>query len=101
MIVSFVVAVATNGVIGHEGGMPWDLPRDLQHFRDVTRGHPIVMGRKTFESIGRPLPDRINIIVTRNPDFKAPGTTVVSSMADAYKAAGKPSREIMVIGNFI
>jgi dihydrofolate reductase len=96
--ISFVVAVAANGVIGHEGGMPWHLPRDLQHFKDVTMGHPIVMGRKTFESIGHPLPGRANIVVTRNADYEAPGASVVTSMADAYKVAGDAATEIMIIG---
>lgn len=97
MIRSFVVAVARNGVIGHTNGLPWRLPADLAFFRRLTMGHPVVMGRKTYESIGRPLPGRLNIVVTRSPGFRAPGCTVVDSLEAAYRAAGDAS-EVFVIG---
>ncbi len=74
--VSIVVAVADNGVIGRGNALPWDLPDDLQHFKRTTMGRPIVMGRKTFESIGRPLPGRLNIILTRDPSWTAYGVSV-------------------------
>ncbi len=97
MVRSFVVAVARNGVIGHTNGLPWRLPRDLAFFKRLTMGHPIIMGRKTYESIGKPLPGRLNIVVTRSPGFRAPGCTVVSSPEEAYRAAGGAG-EVFVIG---
>lgn len=97
MIRSFVVAVARNGVIGHTNGLPWRLPADLAFFKRLTMGHPIIMGRRTYESIGKPLPGRLNIVVTRSPGFHAPGTTVVASLDAAYRAAGDAA-EIFVIG---
>ena len=97
MIRSFVVAVARNGVIGHTNGLPWRLPADLAFFKRLTTGHPIIMGRKTCESIGKPLPGRLNIVVTRSPDFKAPGCTVVATLDAAYRAAGD-APEVFIIG---
>lgn len=98
MTISLIVAVAENGVIGKTGVMlPWRLPADLKRFKEVTMGHPIIMGRKTYETIGRPLPGRQNIIVTRNPDYKADGCEVVSSLPEALEAA-KNSEEAFIIG---
>ncbi len=97
MIRSFVVAVARNGVIGHTNGMPWHLPSDLAFFKRLTMGHPIVMGRKTHESIGKPLPGRTNIVITRDRAFRAPGCVVVDSLEAAYRAAGDVD-EVFVIG---
>ena len=97
MIRSFVVAVARNGVIGRTNGLPWRLPADLAFFKRVTMGHPVIMGRKTYESIGKPLPGRLNIVVTRSPGFTAPGCTVVESLEAAYRAAGEAA-EVFVIG---
>ncbi len=94
---SLVVAMAANGVIGRDNALPWRLPADLAHFRNVTMGHPIVMGRRTYESIGKPLPGRHNIVVTRNRDFKAPGCTVVASLEAAWDAA-RDANEVCVIG---
>ena len=85
--VSIVVAVADNGVIGRGNALPWDLPDDLQHFKRTTMGRPIVMGRKTFESIGRPLPGRLNIILTRDPSWAALGVSVASSIEQAIDLA--------------
>ena len=85
--VSIVVAVADNGVIGRGNALPWDLPDDLQHFKRTTMGRPIVMGRKTFESIGRPLPGRLNIILTRDPSWTALGVSVASSIEQAIDLA--------------
>lgn len=101
--VVFVVAVADNGVIGRDNAMPWHLKSDLAHFRTVTMGRPVVMGRKTFLSIGRPLPGRTNIVVTRDPDFRAAGIVVVHDPVTALEIArGDALRrfaaEIMVIG---
>jgi dihydrofolate reductase len=94
---SLVVAMARNRVIGRDNALPWRLPAELAHFKRVTLGHPVVMGRKTYESIGKPLPGRLNIVVTRNRDFRAPGCEVVGSLQEAYKAAGDAD-EVSIIG---
>ena len=94
---SLVVAMARNRVIGRDNALPWRLPADLAHFKKVTMGHPIVMGRRTYESIGRALPGRTNIVVTRNAAFSAPGCIVVASLDAAWKAAGEAD-EVCVIG---
>jgi dihydrofolate reductase len=93
--VSLVVAVARNGVIGRDNDLPWRLPDDLKHFKAITLGKPVVMGRKTFESIGRPLPGRENRVVSRQAGFEVPGCRVFSSLEEAL--AG-PEAEVMVIG---
>ena len=94
---SLVVAMARNRVIGRDNALPWRLPADLAYFKRVTMGHPVVMGRRTYESIGKPLPGRQNIVVSRNRDFHAPGCTVVGSLDEAWKAAGD-APEVSVIG---
>jgi len=86
-----------NRLIGRGNALPWHLPADLQHFKALTLGKPIIMGRKTHESIGRPLPGRHNIVISRNPDFDAPGCTVVGSVDAALAAAGEVA-EVVVIG---
>lgn len=88
-MISTIVAVAKNGVIGKEGGMPWHLPAELARFKEVTMGHPIIMGRKTHESIGRALPGRTNIVITRNKDFKAEGCEVARSLDEAIEKANQ------------
>ena len=99
MIISMIVAMAANSVIGADNKIPWRLPRDQQRFKTITMGKPIVMGRKTYESIGRPLPGRHNIIVSRNPDYQADGCTVVHSPHEAVQAAGTVD-EIVIIGGY-
>ena len=94
---SLVVAMAANRVIGRDNALPWHLPADLAHFKRVTWGHPVVMGRRTYESIGKPLPGRKNIVVTRNRAFQAPGCTVAPSLEAAWRAAGDAD-EVCVIG---
>jgi dihydrofolate reductase len=94
---ALVVAVARNGVIGRDNQLPWRLPDDLAYFKRVTMGRPVVMGRRTFESIGKALPGRANIVVTHNSSFRAPGCTVVHSLDAAWKAAGDAD-EACVIG---
>lgn len=89
--------MAENRVIGRDGDLPWRLPADLAHFKRLTVGKPVVMGRKVYDSIGKPLSDRTNIVLTRNLDFQAPGCVVVHSPAQALEAAGD-APEIMVIG---
>ncbi|MGB7933581.1 MAG: dihydrofolate reductase [Gammaproteobacteria bacterium] len=95
--IAIVVAMADNRVIGCDNGLPWHLPADLRYFRQVTHGKPVLMGRKTHESIGRPLPERTNIVVTRDRSYEAPGCIVVHSIESALKAAGD-HEEVMVIG---
>ena len=101
--VAIIVAVADNGVIGRDNTLPWHLPEDLRYFKQVTLGKPVVMGRKTFESIGRPLPGRTNIIITRNPQFIAAGIEIVNSLDAALELADRIARrngvaETVVIG---
>ena len=98
-----IASVAENGVIGANGAMPWRLKSDLRRLKALTLGKPVVMGRKTFDSIGRPLPGRTNIVVTRDPDFRSPGVVVTGAVADAMAiATGDALRrfatEIAVIG---
>jgi dihydrofolate reductase len=97
MDISLVVAMDRNRVIGRHNRLPWRLPADLRHFKRITMGHPIVMGRRTWESIGRPLPGRRNIVVSRQPGYSAEGAVVVDSFEAAKEAAGD-CRELMVIG---
>ncbi len=98
-----VVAVALNGVIGADGNMPWHLPSDLKRFRQITMGKPVVMGRKTFESIGKPLPGRANIVISRSAAYEVDGVHVVSSVDEALQLATRLARdtgaqEVCVIG---
>lgn len=96
---SLIVAAAANGVIGRDNKLPWHLPNDLKYFKAVTMGKPVVMGRKTFESIGKPLPGRPNIVVTRDPAWTAPGVTVAHGLDEAIRAAeGFGAEEVMIIG---
>lgn len=97
MIVSLVVAVAENGVIGHDQALPWHLPADLKHFRALTMGHSLLMGRRTHEAIGRPLPGRVNLVLSRDPAYRAAGCRVVNSL-EAALALVNPQSELMVIG---
>ncbi|MGK6351442.1 dihydrofolate reductase [Parapedobacter sp. DT-150] len=84
-VVSAIVAAATNGAIGKDNQMLWHLPNDLRFFKRTTSGHPVIMGRKTFESLGKPLPNRRNIIITRQPDYAVAGAEVVHSLAAALE----------------
>lgn len=96
-MISLIVAHDENRVIGYENAMPWHLPGELQYFKEMTMGKPIIMGRKTFESIGRPLPGRRNIVITRNESYQAEGIEVVGSLQDALTLV-KDVPEIMIIG---
>ncbi|MGH3423583.1 MAG: dihydrofolate reductase [Nocardioidaceae bacterium] len=99
MTVALVVAVGTNGVIGRDGGLPWERTGDLAHFKALTTGHVLVMGRRTYESIGRPLPGRTTVVVTRQPDWPAPDGVIVCADVDAAldRAAGIDP-EVFVVG---
>lgn len=96
-MISIIVATSTNNVIGRDGDLPWKISEDLKRFRRLTMGKPVVMGRRTWESIGKPLPGRQNIVMTRRPGFQPDGCDVVASPAEALSAAGD-SQEIMIIG---
>ena len=99
MLTSLIVAMGHNRVIGSDNQLPWLLPADLKYFKAKTMGKPIIMGRKTYESIGRPLPGRTNIVITRNKKWKADGVKVVHSTLSALKLAGKEKpEEAMIIG---
>lgn len=103
MRLSMAFAMAQNRVIGKDNALPWHLPKDLQYFKKITLGKPIIMGRKTFDSIGRPLPGRPNIVITRNTDWSHEGVQVVHSVDEAIAlgselANQKDVEELMVIG---
>src|SRR4030042_1021648 len=99
MRLSLIVAVAGNGPIGRKNALLWDLPRDMKHFREVTLGHAVIVGQRTYESIGQPLPKRLNIIVSNVPNLKIDGCTVVSSPEKAIEAArASGETEAFVIG---
>jgi dihydrofolate reductase len=97
MTLSVIAAVARNGIIGRGNALPWRLPEDLKRFKALTMGHHIVMGRRTYESLGRLLPGRTTVIVSRNSDYKVPGALVVGSLQQAIAACGNDP-EIFVIG---
>ncbi len=103
MYISLIVAVAENGVIGRNGELPWHIPADLKHFKSTTMGKPLIMGRKTFESIGKPLPGRTMIVITRRSDYAPDGAIITNSWAAALEAATSILKEsgedeVMVIG---
>lgn len=100
MTISIIVAVAENWIIGREGKLPWKLSEDLKRFQKLTEGHTVIMGRKTYESIGRPLPKRTNIVITRKTGWKAEGCIIAHSLEEALELARKESTEdeIFVIG---
>jgi dihydrofolate reductase len=87
MAVSMIVAVSTNGVIGRDGGLPWYLPADLRHFKRTTMGHHLIIGRRTWEELGKPLPGRTMVVVTRSRQFAPDGATVVASLEEALELA--------------
>lgn len=97
MQITIIAAVAENGVIGRAGKLPWHIPEDLKRFKQLTLGHPVIMGRKTFESIGKPLPERKNIVITGQKDYRRGGIEVVHSLDGALKAC-EGSEKVFVIG---
>lgn len=99
MIISIIVAVGNNNVIGVDNALPWHLPADLKYFKAKTIGKPVIMGRKSYESIGRPLPGRTNIVISRNPEFQNSGLKIARSISDAFLLAQQENpEEIFVIG---
>jgi dihydrofolate reductase len=101
-LIALIWAMARNRVIGRDNSLPWHLPADMRHFRELTTGHPVLMGRKTYESLGRPLPGRTNIVVTSNRDYAAQGCLVANSLDEALVLAVSLTRpddpQIFVIG---
>lgn len=97
-MVTIVVAMGQSNEIGDENQLLWHLPKDLKHFKELTSGYPIIMGRKTYESIGRPLPNRTNIVVSRKKDWFEEGILIVGSLKEAVKFAKKINEDIYIIG---
>ncbi|MDM1073492.1 dihydrofolate reductase [Empedobacter brevis] len=97
-MINIVVAKASNNVIGAKNDLIWHLPNDLKHFKSLTSGHPIIMGRKTFESLGHPLPNRTNIVVTRDQNWNAEGIGITSSLVKAIETAKKIDEDVYIIG---
>ena len=97
MIISLIAAMDENRAIGQDNRLPWNLPKDLERFRSLTFGHPVIMGRNTYESIGRPLAGRTNIVMTKQRAYRAPGCTVVHDLASAF-AACEGADEVFIIG---
>jgi len=99
MIISLIVAAAENGIIGREKAIPWHLPRDLKRFRRLTKGHHVIMGRRTYESIGRPLADRVNLVLSESEDLQIEGCTVLASLVGALALARENGEsETFIIG---
>ncbi|WMD20094.1 dihydrofolate reductase [Achromobacter seleniivolatilans] len=95
---TLIVAYSTNRVIGRDNALPWKLPGDLAHFKRSTLGHPIIMGRKTWDSLGRPLPGRSNIVISRNPDFHAAGAILAPTLEAAIAACGDVEHAYVIGG---
>ena len=93
-----VLAIAKNGAIGKDGKVPWNVPEDLKHFRRSTTGHAVIMGRKTWDEVGKPLPNRRNLVMTRNTDLRLEGAEVVASLEEAIAQARSTDAEPRVIG---
>ena len=98
-MISIIAAIGKNRELGKDNKLLWHIPEDLKRFKELTSGHVVIMGRKTYESIGKPLPNRINIIVTRDNDYHQKDTIVCHSLEEALRQAqGKPSKEVFIIG---
>ena len=99
MHISLIVAMASNRVIGNQGGIPWKIPGEQKMFKDITMGHAMIMGRKTYEAIGCALPGRTSIVITRQADYQAPGCKVVHDLKAALQACPADESEAFIIGN--
>jgi dihydrofolate reductase len=97
-MISLIAAIGKNNELGKNNTLVWSMPTDLKYFRQTTSGHPVIMGRKTFESIGRPMPNRRNIIITRDSNYKKDGIEVVNSLEEALNIAPHKNEEVFVIG---
>ena len=98
MLISLIAAMAKNRVIGRQGEIPWKIPGEQKIFKKITSGHAVIMGRKTYESIGRPLPDRINIIVTRQTEYRAEGCIIVHDLSSALNRCPQDENEAFICG---
>ena len=98
MIISAIVAMSSNRVIGHQGQIPWKIPGEQKMFKEITLGHTVIMGRKTYESIGRPLPGRTNIVITRQSDYQASGCAVVHDLDSAFRSCPPGEKEAFICG---
>ena len=98
MKITLVAAIASNNVIGKENSLPWNIPEDLKRFKQMTSGHTILMGRKTFDSIGRPLPNRQNIVMTKDENFEREGIKVINNFDEALELIKESNEDVFVIG---
>ena len=98
MLISLIVAMASNRVIGHQGDIPWKIPGEQKMFKEITLGHVVIMGRKTYESLSSPLPGRTNIVVTRQTDYQAPGCIIAQDLNRAFKSIPTDESEAFIIG---
>ena len=98
MLISLIVAMASNRVIGNRGDIPWKIPGEQKMFKEITLGHTVIMGRKTYESLDGPLPGRTNIVVTRQTDYKAPGCIITQNLDKAIKSVAADESEAFIIG---
>lgn len=97
-MITIIVAKSENNIIGNDNQLIWHLPNDLKHFKQLTSGHPIIMGRKTYESLGKPLPNRTNVVITRNKDWNPEGILVMNSLQDAIEKSKEIDEEVYIIG---
>ena len=98
MILSLIAVMASNRVIGNKGDIPWKIPGEQKMFKEITLGHTVIMGRKTYESLGRPLPERTNIVITRQTNYQVPGCTIVHDLVAAIEACAQDEEEAFICG---
>jgi dihydrofolate reductase len=98
MRISLIAAMAANRVIGHKGDIPWKIPGEQKMFKEITLGHTVIMGRKTYESLGRPLPGRTNIVITRQTDYQAPGCIIAHELGSALTSCSSDENEAFICG---
>ena len=98
MLISLIAAMASNRVIGHKGDIPWKIPGEQKMFKEITMDHTVIMGRKTYESLGRPLPGRTNIVITRQTDYQAPGCIIAHDLDDALAVCSQEENEAFICG---